>query len=249
VATEDGIVPISQAINKDPAALSLAAVSAAIEPYWKEQVTDRRSLPWEILKWPSNNMMIISQPVTFEGQDTNCLVCNLETGAWARFTGWDTRCMAFHRNYGYFGTNTGEVYQMEVGGKDGALPYTAVYVGQFDHLGQPGATKTVNQARAAYIAKSPFISKVSASVNYAVVLPSAPSSVANYTVDEWDSGLWDVAKWDSEASESYSSEWVSIGRTGYSFAPQIQMTFGITPFPRVELVALEMTYSGGGVVV
>ncbi len=249
VATEDGIVPISQAINKDPAALSLAAVSAAIEPYWKEQVVDRRGLPWEILKWPSNNMMIISQPVTFEGQEDNCLVCNLETGAWSRFTGWDTRCMAFHKNYGYFGTNTGEVYQMEVGGKDGTLPYTAVWVGQFDHMGQPGSTKTVNQARAAFIAKSPFVSKVSASVNYSIVLPSVPNSVADYVTDEWDVGLWDVAKWDSETSASYSSDWVSIGRTGYSFAPQIQMTFGITPFPRVELVSLDMTYTGGGIVV
>jgi hypothetical protein len=249
VATQDGVVPASQAINKDSAALSLAAVSAAIEPYWKDQVVARAGLPWEILKWPSNNMMIVSQPVAFEGQDENCLVCNLETGAWSRFTGWNTRCLGFHRNYGYFGTNTGEVYQMEVGGKDGTLPYTAVYVGQFDHMGQPGATKTVYQARASFVARSPFNAKVSASTNYSVKLPNDPNSIADYVTDEWDVGLWDVAVWDSETNASYSSKWVSVGQTGYSFAPQIQMTFGITPFPRVEMVSLDMTYAGGGIVV
>lgn len=249
VATEDGVVPISEAVSKDSAALSLSAVSKAIEPYWKQQVVARRTLEWEIIKWPSNNMMVISQPVTFEGQDSNCLVANLETGAWCRFTGWNTRCLGFHKNYGYFGTNTGEVYQMEVGGMDGSLPYVAVYVGQFDHVGNVAATKTVRQARASFVAASPFRPKVSTSVNYAVSLPTAPNSIAYYVESEWDAAEWDVSLWDSGTNGAFSSKWVSIGRTGYSFAPQIQVTCGVTPLPRVELVSIDFTYEGGGVVV
>ena len=50
IATEDGMVPITQAIQKDAAALSLSAISRAIEPEWQREVQTRRSKPWDILK-------------------------------------------------------------------------------------------------------------------------------------------------------------------------------------------------------
>lgn len=249
VSVEDGIVPLSEAIRKDPAALSLAAVTRAIEPAWETEVASRRGQPWEIAKWSANNMMIVSQPRTSESQTAQCYIANLETGAWCRRTGWDTRCLAVFNNRAYFGTNAGIVYEMESGGDDDGEPYTAVYVGQFDHLKSPGLTKTIQQARATFIAGSSFNPQVSVSVDYTVDLPSAPNAVDDYTVDEWDSAIWDTAVWDAAQAYNVTSQWVSIGNTGFAIAPQIQVTCGISPLPRVELVAVDLTYSLGGLVV
>lgn len=250
IGTEDGIVPLSEAIRKDVAALSLAAVTRAIEPAWKTEVVARRLAPWEILKWSSNNMMIVSQPITAPGQDAQCLVANLETGAWCRFTGWDTNCMALYNNFGYFGTSTGEIYQMEVGGSDGGSIYTCSYVGGFDHLDSPAQYKTIMQARVSFRAQTPIDPQVSVSTNYAIMLPGAPSSVAEFAVSEWDSGNWDEAIWDAaRAAFEVSSRWRSIGRGGFVVAPQVQATFGVTPKPSAELITVDMTYEPGEVVV
>ncbi|TIS69773.1 MAG: hypothetical protein E5X00_25775, partial [Mesorhizobium sp.] len=69
VATKEGMVPISAAINKDAAALSLAAISRNIEPDWKREALRRISLPWEVIKWPDMNYAIVSLPIAAEGQE------------------------------------------------------------------------------------------------------------------------------------------------------------------------------------
>lgn len=250
IATKDGIVPLSEAVRKDVAALSLAAISRPIQPVWADEVADRVGINWEMLKWDDNDMLVVSQPIASAKNSAQCLVANLETGAWCRFTVWDTRCLAVYNDVGYYGTNDGEIFQMEVGGTDNGATYTAVYVGQFDHFGAPGLLKTVQQARSIWLASGPFNQSVSVAKNYEIAVPTAPSSVADYTVDEWDVGLWDVAQWDS-ASQTLSnvtSQWQSIGKTGYSIAPVVQITSGTTPKPLIELVALDLTWQAGGLV-
>lgn len=249
IATEDGIVPLSQVLQKDVAALSLAAVTQAIEPEWKKEVVARRSLPWEILKWPSNNMMVVSLPVPDAGIDPYCFVANLETGAWCKFTGWETRSMALFNNFGYYGNNSGTIYKMEVGGSDDGANYVCTYVGLPDHLKTMGATKVIHNARSTFLSNVPFTPKISMSVNYVVDLPTAPSSVTNFTTDEWDAALWDTATWDSQGVGTVTTRWVSIGQTGFTASPQVQITCGVTPFPRTELISYDVLFEAGGFMV
>lgn len=249
MATEDAIVPISEAINKDAAALSLVSVTAAIEPEWKREVIARKTIPWEIIKWPTFNMMVVSLPVPDEGIEPYCFVANLETGAWQKYTGWNTRCLAHYADYGYFGTNTGTIHKMEVGGSDDGEPYVCTYVGLPDHIDAPGVTKTIKAARSIFLSSVPFNAKISASVNYQITLPTPPSSVTDYTTDEWDSGLWDQALWDAGTTQTVSTRWVTIDKTGFSVSPQIQITCGVTPFPRTELIAYDVIYELGAVMV
>jgi len=116
-----------------------------------------------------------------------------------------------------------------------------------DHLSSPGVFKIIHSARATFLSNVPFIPKISASVNYEIKLPTPPASVANFTADEWDSGLWDVAKWDSASAALVSTKWVSIGASGFVASAQIQVTCGVTPLPRTELVAFELLYERGTV--
>ena len=249
IGTNDGIVPISAAISKDPAALSLSAVTRAIEPEWQTEAAIRTTLPWEIIKWPIKNMALVSLPAT-GGQQQACLVVNVETGAWAKYTGWDTRCFALHNENVYFGTSDGNIKLAENGGSDSGSPYTAVAVCSFDHLKRPGLLKVGSMAQAMFRSSRPFEYQISASTDYQVSLPAPPASVSDDTAySAWDTGLWDVAIWDGAGSLSVSHEWRSIGVTGYTHALQIQVTCGVTPTPDAELLSIDYLYSTGGTAV
>lgn len=250
IATEDGIVPLSAAINKDEAALSLAAVSQAIEPEWKNEVQARSSSPWEIMKWPTMNMMVVSLPVISGDVDAYCFVCNVETGAWTKYTGWDTQCMALYDSSGFFGTSTGQVFLMETGGTDDGAPYTCTYVGLPDHMKTPGAAKLIHSARTTFQSSFPANMKISASVNYQVTLPSAPDSGSDFSNGgEWDVSLWDVGVWDATGTVSITSKWTSIGKTGFVVSPQVQVTCGYTLYPQLEMIATDVVFETGGVFV
>ncbi|WP_292211453.1 hypothetical protein [Mesorhizobium sp.] len=251
VATKEGLVPISAAINKDAAALSLAAVSRNIEPDWKREAARRLSLPWEIIKWPDMNYAIVSLPVTAAGQESWAFVVNLETGSWCKFVGWATRCLELHDSRLYFGTNDGLVLEGEISGNDNGLPIYHTYVGNPDHMKSLGGLKTVHQARPTFLSATPYNPKISFSVNYSVDLPPAPTAADGGTADLWDSGLWDVAKWD-QAQPTGSvggGQWISIGKTGHVMQPQLQITSYLNQRPVTEFVQLDVTFETGGVVV
>jgi hypothetical protein len=251
VATKEGLVPISAAINKDAAALSLASVSRNIEPDWKREAAERLSLPWEVVKWPDMNYAIVSLPISASGQAAWSFVVNLETGAWCKFVGWATRCLELHNSRLFFGTNDGKVFEAEINGNDAGQPIYYTYVGNPDHMKTIGRLKTIPQARPTFLNSTPFNAKISFSANYKVELPTAPDAADGGTADLWDSGQWDVAKWDQAAPEATVSggQWISIGKTGYVMQPQIQVTGFLGRRPDVEFVQLDATFETGGVVV
>ena len=126
-------MPLTVVIQKDRAAIALGSVSRPIEQSWKPAALQRGG-PWELLKVPDLSMMIVSTPPLNSSQETECFVANLETGAWTKYTGWDTQCLALHANEPYFGTADGTIMQAENGGSDNGAGYTSTAVFSFDHL-------------------------------------------------------------------------------------------------------------------
>lgn len=248
IATVEGLVPISQAVNKDRAALSLASPSFRIAPEWAKDVTSRPD-GWGLVKWPAKKIAVVCIPAP-AGYEQYCRVLHLETGAWGRYTGWDTQCGVEFQDLMFFGTSGGRILNAEVGGTDDGAPYVCTAVLSFDHFGTPGPIKTVQMARASFLASVKFNPQVSASANYTVDLPSAPNGVTDdNNADLWDIGLWDQARWDSDIQRNLSSRWASIGVTGYAIAMQIQVTCSGNRTPDAELVSIDTTYMTGALVV
>jgi len=251
ILTEQGAVPVSQIIAKDPAALALAAISRNIQPDWITDASARRSLPWEIVKWPSRSMTLITNPTVTDGQSDQCYIVNSETGAWCNRPGWGMRCLAYHDGLVYFGTNDGRVLIADTGGTDDGDNYVCTAVVAWDHLGAVGHEKTVLMARGQFLAATPFNPLFSASVDYAITLPTAPNvASAPSSTNNWDAGLWDEARWDTgSVSLPVSTDWLSVGVSGTVAAAQLQVTSGRTETPNVELVIVNLLYEVGEIMI
>lgn len=246
IATESGVVPLSEAISKDVAALTLSAVSSKIEPYWQEKarvLTEN----WQAVKWSQKNLMVLSQPNTAD-EVGSALIANLHTGAWARITGWVTRSLGIFQGDGFFGDNSGSVFQMERGGNDNGAPYTCTFLGQHEAMNEPGRQKTVLQMRGTFTASNNFAPKITAQTDFKNTASAPPNSTPNFTNSLWDEGLWDGTIWDRGVVTSTQTQWFAIGRTGHTIAPEVQVTFGTSGLPRVELVQIDAAYDVGALV-
>ena len=253
IATVDGIIPTSGAITKDRAELELAAITRAIKPMWREEATAKRRYPWTMCKWDEYGGMFVTWPGGAPGKQL-CAVVNQATTAWARFTGWDAMCFAKINGSMYFGTQTGQIMQADQTGKDNGAPYVATIVGGWEMFNATSQTVTWRQARASFFARpnEPYIPQLSATTDYVVTIPQPPP-IGNDPgpLDLWDEGLWDFAKWDASApvSRAQNTGWVSIGMTGYSHAPIVQVTVSQQAKPIVDLISIAATFERDAVVV
>lgn len=251
IATIDGLVPMSAAKEKDPAALTLAAVTRAIEDEWRRQAVARQSSKvWACVKWIARNMAIIGLPTV--GASEKCAyVVNLLTGAWAKYTGWDISCMVEAGNLVYVGTATvpGRIHIAEASGSDDGVAYFSTFVGRYDHFEAPTATKTATMARSSWSYRKPFISRVSCSFDYKARLPAYPNAAQHPSLDTWDVGRWDVALWDAGTAEQITTGWVSVAGQGFAIAPNIQITNSHAASPEAELVSVELLFEMGGTAV
>jgi hypothetical protein len=114
---------------------------------------------------------------------------------------------------------------------------------------------TWRQSRASFSARAgePFVPQLSATTDYVVVLPQPPLAGPDPgLLDLWDQGLWDDAIWDAGTPPRpvvRNTGWVSIGMTGFSHAPIVQVTVAQQAKPEVDLISIAATYERDAVVV
>jgi hypothetical protein len=117
----------------------------------------------------------------------------------------------------------------------------------------PAQTITWRQARASFSARpaEPFIPQLASTTDYVITIPTPPPAGADPgSLDLWDSGLWDTALWDGPpppGSVVRNTGWVSIGMTGFSHAPIVQITVAQTNRPIVDLISISAIFERSGV--
>jgi hypothetical protein len=140
IATYDGIVPLSQAVTKDVAALQMAAVTLPIAQLWQAEVADKNDKPWTMRRWDRFGGLLVTLPGQSTDSDFRCFVANTNTNAWCRIVGWDAQCWMMLNDLFFFGTSTGKVIQANVTGYDNGLqPYTATMVGGWEMFQSPSS--------------------------------------------------------------------------------------------------------------
>lgn len=252
IATTDGLVPISAAITKTAERLELAMLSHNIRSMWRAEAIDKRDFPWSMKRWDEYGGMFVTWPGGQAG-NRRCAVINTGTGAWARLPGIDALCFIRMREDLFFGTQDGIVMQAERTGYEDGIPYLASLVGGWSTFQQQASTAVWHQARASFQSPNaqPFIPQLSACTDFVVTLPPPPLVGLDAGVaDVWDQGKWDDAKWDQATltiPPVRNTRWVSIGRTGYSLAPVVQIMVGQQARPDVELLTIDATFERAGV--
>lgn len=246
IATDTGLIPLSQAVSRDFAVLAPGAVSYPIETEWNKEVEDRASGEWHCETWPTKQMVLVGMP-TPSGSPARVFAANARTGAWSTFTAWAIKSLVVWGKRAFFGTSNGKIVEMDISGSDEGLPYTASFAPLFDDLGNPAALKTLGLARASYLAPARIEEKLSVSTEFNMTMPSPPSAATINEEGLWGSGIWGESLWSEARSKTMFREWRSVGGQGYAIAPAIQITSGALPAPAVDLVSLEYTYEIGDI--
>jgi hypothetical protein len=151
------------------------------------------------------------------------------------------------------------------------IPYVCTLVGGWEMFQARSQTVVWHQARAVFMSGNaePFQPALDSTTDYVIVIPPPPPIGPDPGVaDVWDQGLWgpdmggppppvptppqraQYAQWDQPAPGRppiRNTMWVSIGKTGFSHAPIVQVTIGQSAKPDVELIAIAATFEVGGV--
>jgi hypothetical protein len=266
--TTDGIVPISACISKSFEDLELAAITHQIRKTWRDEVAAKRSWAWTLINWETYGGLFVTTPGGAPGA-RYCYINNTSTTAWARYVGWDATCFVRMFDNMYFGTQGGIIMQADQTGYDDGQPYTAIMVGGWEVFQSPGQMITWRQSRCSFAASAgqPFKPQLSACTDYVVNLPAAPQAGPDPgLLDVWDQGLWgpdwpqgnppspadrlQYAQWDQPGPSVpvvRNTMWVSIGRTGFSHAPVVQVTVAQQAPPNVELIVTSAVFDRAGI--
>lgn len=247
INTDIGHVPLSQAINRDLAALSPASVSFPIETAWNEAVALRRFADWHCTIWPERQMLLIALP-TGDGMEAKMFAANVRTGRWCEFTGWDGKCLISFQGRLFFGSTEGKVVEAYVTGLDQGQTYTGIYVPLFDDLRNPGALKVVSMARATMRSNSPLAVDIAMQFDFTVDLPPAPSAQIMSTGNLWGVAEWGNDEWGGDDIKIIEQDWVSVSGAGYAMAPALQFTSGSTAPLAAEIVRIDVLYDTGDLV-
>lgn len=246
IATDTGMIPLAQAIQKNIATLAPAAVSYPIEHDWNSYVAERSDRKWQVAIWPENQMLAIALP-HLDGYEDAFLVANTRTGAWARFTGWNGSCMATFQGRLFFGGPAGTVAAAWQTGTDMGLPFSAVFVPLFSDGGDSTSRKYPKDARVMVRGTYEVTWGVMMQYDYVLNIPSAPSGAIAAGDSLWDEERWDTsAVWSSTETKLAQRLWKGVAGSGYAFAPCLQITSGnLAPLDN-ELVRVDVSYVTGG---
>jgi hypothetical protein len=241
IATDIGFVPLSQAVQRDYAALSPNAVSYPIEDEWNNAVALRSGQEWHCEVWPASQMVIIALPTVNE-QRAEWFVANARTGAWAPFTGWDANCLEVFNNRCFFGSDDGKVIEANVTGQDQGLPYTASCAPLFEDLGAPSALKIATMGRAVLRAQTAPRDRLSVQKEYEINLPAAPDATVVASGSQWGVAVWGESVWGEVGSLHTYQNWRVIDGVGYALSLGLQVTSGAIPPLDAEIVRFDLAF-------
>lgn len=246
IMTEDGIVPVSEALNKDRAALQTAAITFPIEDAWQSVVANRlASYPFSATLWQSQTMLLIGIPAVSTGLEV-AFVANTRTGAWCRFTGWDVRASVVYADELYFGDNDGIIWQAEDGGTDVTAGYAGLWVPKFAE-GNPTMKMAVH-ARFRGRATSEHSVGLACFADYVTGAYTSVSANAATADDAWGTGVWGTFVWGGAESMAYLSDWQSVTGTGTALSPAVYLPSNINIKPGLDIIAVDLMYHEGGMI-
>jgi hypothetical protein len=174
-------------------------------------------------------------------------VVNIETGAWALWTGMNARCCVEFNRKLYWAEDL-SIFQAETGADDNGAIYEARLSYWPDSLGAPALHKSVSSARATFLAGTTFRPKVSMSTDYRLKWPVMGQAALSVGGGVWDQGVWDTSTWGAASRTNARTKWAAVNAGGFTVAPQVQILMGGGTAPEIELISMDVLYETGTVI-
>lgn len=242
VLTKDGIIPISEALQKDRAALQSVAVSYPIEDAWRNAIAGAtRDYPVSVSLWQSQTLLLVGTPALFQNLNVS-FMANARTGAWGRITGWDVRCSEVSGDTLYFGSENGKVYEADAGGSDDGTAYSGFYVPKFSASAQ---MRSANSVGITYRATGEAALMLEAMADYKVTDLAVPEPLTAAEGATWGSGVWGQFVWGSGNETDTFTAWQSASANGYSLAPAVAVSLNQSTKPEFEVLMTRLRSERG----
>lgn len=243
ILTEDGIIPISEAISKDRAALQGVAITFPIEDAWQRAIANRESdYPFTVTLWHSQTLLMVGTPAIDEDISV-AFVANARTGAWCRYTGWDVQTSVVFDDQLYFGTAAATIYRGEVAGNDAGVAYDGVWVPRF-YTGD-GSQKFAVHARFRGRASETYNIGFACFADYEIgSIPIVAAAQGSDLNNVWGTGVWGTMTWGGPTQAI--SAWQGVTGQGSALAPAVRIRSNRTLAPTLEVIALDLVFQQGG---
>jgi hypothetical protein len=225
IITIDGVLPLSQVLSYDKAALLGASVTKNIRQAMTDAAQNFSTLfGWQLVSYPRNTMAILNVPLA-ENTTQDQFVMNTITGAWGRFQGQNGSCWEVFEDRAYFGGNDGIVRLADEAGGDENQTLEADMRCAFNYYGQRGREKRWTMIRPSITIDATFPVQpfIGLNVDFGENAELAPVEFdSGAAVALWDSAIWDEAQWPGVSTQA---NWFSIGGLGY--CASVRMTVSI----------------------
>lgn len=226
--SKNGLIPLTKLIQSVTINRSLE-ISYKIDGAFLDAAANYGvNLGWQMITHKTASLLVVNVPVSMDTLSYQ-FVMNTITGAWCRFTGWNSMAWATLGDDLYFAGGT-KVYKAWTGVSDDGLAIQGTLVQAYTPLGQR-TQKNVTLVR-------PNIG-VNAQANVVMSLDADFRTFAGQTqisyvgatpTGVWDVSLWDSGLWDSSAPV-FESHWQTIpGELGYLHSLRLQVTTSVSTF-------------------
>ncbi len=238
VVCSDGIVPLSTLLTlsfvPDPA----VKVSKKISPLFKSLIkTYGTNFGWQPIIYKNAYLLIVNVPVNPGGQYVQ-YVCNLQTGSWCRFTGYNSVCWSEYAGNIYFGGTDGKVYRADNTLNDNGAPISFECRQAYNNFGV-GQNKLFNMLRPVYASAVgiTFLADVDVDFKSAPIgNPVTSTGLGTPWGSPWSS------PWSSDST--IYNDWSTVG--GYGVYGSVRFK-GSIKSSTLNLYATDVCYEPGGI--
>jgi len=240
IITQSGGISMSDVLQNSSAS-SYNKITDKINNAFSE-VTELYSanFGWECQVYPRRNIALVNIPVSPTTRSDQFVV-NTLTGAWTRFTGWNTSTFSLFNENLYFGGLDGKIYQADFSNNDNGAKIPTELKTAFSYFGDETRQKQFLMVRpiVASSADEPVFFDVD--VDFEQQVFGTASIVSSETTSSWDAATWDVSPWGG--GNAIARNWYSVSGVGYAASLVLKADFQNVTF---DLAAFNIMYKPAG---
>jgi hypothetical protein len=221
IITQQGLIPVSQALPFDPSADRSVAITARIQNAMSLSAQlYQNNFGWQFITYPNQQIALLNVPQSPNIQQVQ-YVTNTLTGAWCQFQGWNANVFELFNDNLYFGDNNGNINQAYISAGDNTQPIVADMQCAFNWLDEPGKVKRMTMLQPLLNVNGAVSPTLAIDTDFTSSTAVAPVTFLTGGF-KWDQAIWDAASW-SITSFNYIN-WLSVEALGHAMAVRLRLS-------------------------